>query len=186
MTGRVGIRHLFFQELQDGDRRKIRAESNDSPTGGGARDLRISPQSAFGPFFEILLPTTEERLSNRRGTFQVRFDTIRWNWGGRTEIKRLELWPPTDARPYELRIAQIDENFPDEIPTEGGAVFLLLVRNDNGELWGHYVTEHALRGSDFDPTIARPILLCLDRVRTGDVTIRGFVDYESRRTYCHE
>lgn len=185
MAARLGIRQLFYQELREGDRRKIRAESNDAQTGGGARDLRISPEAAFAPFFDRLLPITVNRQSKPRGAFTVRSETIRWNWAGRTEMKTLALWPPTNARPGELRIAQIDENFPDAIPTEGGRIFLLLVRNDMGELWGHYVTERDLRNGAFDANLAKPIVECLDRT-TKEATVRGYVDFERRQSYCHE
>lgn len=179
-----GITQVFYQELKEGDRRKIRAQSNDSRTGGGARDLRISPEDEFGPFFEILIPTTHVRRSNVRGDVTVRATKVHWNWDGHVEVKNIELWPPQPKRPAELRIASIDENFPDTVPTGDGRVFLILVRNDRGEIWGHYVTESQLRSGVFEPSVANPILACLDL--TQKTTVRGYLDFEGRRSYCHE
>lgn len=178
---RAGVARVFYQELKEGDRRKIQASSNDAPSGGGARDLRI-PEEAFGEFFERLLPGTASRRSNRR-MVQVRMGNVKWPQN-ETEFEEhvLEIWPPTSRRPLELRIAQVNRNFPSSVPA--GRAFVLVIQDTDGEIWGHYTTEKELRTGDWDERVRASIVACIDSTRPTR-SVRGFVDFETGRSHCH-
>lgn len=47
-----GVKRFIFKELVEGDFRKFFAQSNDTDSGGGARDLRYKPQKEFYPFLK--------------------------------------------------------------------------------------------------------------------------------------
>jgi hypothetical protein len=174
------VERLFFQELKDGDIRKIQAASNDAPTGGGARDLRV-PEAAFWEFFSRMLSGRSNRRSARR-TVEVLVSTVKWPVGEAEERRDLLIWPPQDKRPGEIRIAQVNRNFPSNVPS--GRPFVLLVQLANGEIWGHYTTESALRSGNWDERIRRPILGCIDAA-IGHSSIRGFVDLRLGTSWCH-
>lgn len=184
-VGRGAIR-VFFQELKEGDLLKLQAESNVAPTGGGARDLRVSPEAQFRPFLERLFPTTRTARRTKRGAVVVNVGNVHWSSEHGVETREAELWPPTDVRPYELRIAKIHQVFPSVVPEEGaGRPFVLLVQNDVGEVWGHYVTERDLRSGDFNERIADVIVNCIDQTPEHR-SVRGYVDLRSGQQYCHE
>jgi len=62
-----GVARVFFQEILEGDRRKLEARSNDDPgAGGGARDLRV-PHKAFGPLFKKFFPNEVVKRRRRGG-----------------------------------------------------------------------------------------------------------------------
>jgi hypothetical protein len=179
-----GARRVFYQEMKAGDVLKLQAQSNESPTGGGARDLRVSPEGQFRPIFERMFPQTRQRRSNRR-LVTVNFGDVRWAADEETRTREIEVWPPTDVRPYELRIAKINEGFPADVPESGGRVFVLLVQNDKDEVWGHYITEEDLRSGEFNQRVSEAILACLELKREGR-SARGYVDLSTGQQYCHE
>ena len=41
------VKLVVYKKIVDGDLRKFSATSNDTQTGGGARDLRFSPAAEF-------------------------------------------------------------------------------------------------------------------------------------------
>lgn len=176
--GVAGVARVFYQELRQGDLLKHQAESNQAATGGGARDLRISPEAQFRPLFERLFPGRRMKVSKGRNV-SILYGPVRWS---PTDEREVEVWPPTDPRPYELRIAQINKSFP-AIP-EGGRVFVLLIQNDRHEVWGHYVTEADIRDTDFNPRVSKTIIDCIDRTPPHR-SVRGFLDLESGGSYCH-
>lgn len=49
MANEHEVARVIFQVIEDGDRRKFEAVSNDADTGGGARDLRFRPANRFLP-----------------------------------------------------------------------------------------------------------------------------------------
>lgn len=93
----------YFREILPGDLKKLRAESNIAASGGGARDLRISPMEVFDGFMQhFFAPTTNPN---------IREAAIYWREAeGRPPTYHLcRLFVPTDARPTELRISKIHE-----------------------------------------------------------------------------
>jgi PLD-like domain len=94
---------VFFKEVMVGDIAKYETLSSTAGTGGGARDLRVSPARVFRP-------TLSRMLAERGGRSGVTFGHVRSRVGtGRVQETRVELWSPTTARPNELRIARFYE-----------------------------------------------------------------------------
>ena len=62
---------VIFKQIKPGDYRKLAAESNDAPTGGGARDFRF-PSAPFAPVLEMFFPKIVGTSANggniRRGS----------------------------------------------------------------------------------------------------------------------
>lgn len=134
---------VFFQEIKPGDVLKLAKESNVSPSGGGARDLRFPAV----PYSDLLTPMFPEEIE----TGHYRGD-IHWQRGGKTGFAPVELWPPTSARPSEARIGRFYE-------VEGWAVdddaiqrdfelskrwFVVLAQLDNGQVWAAIKREEDL------------------------------------------
>src|SRR4051794_5281303 len=98
-----GVARVFFQEILEGDRRKLEARSNDSKTGGGARDLRV-PHTKFWPVLRHMFPgqTAVKRTRNgERVDFTIHTGTLYTTKGGVESSVEVTYEPPTDARPSE-------------------------------------------------------------------------------------
>lgn len=94
---------IYAQQVLPGDIRKYNASSSDSGTGGGARDLRVSPADRFEPLLRDLLP-------DPGGEDGITQGAVNWTGpDGRHGNSILELWPPTPARQSELRLARFYE-----------------------------------------------------------------------------
>ena len=141
------IDRVLFRLLTDGDRLKMDAASNMSPSGGGARDLRFRPASEFLPFFKKMLP---EVVLERRGSTQVETyrGSVWWEASGQQKSRPMRVWPATRARPGECRIANINQfdfsGLVKEDPGGGGSVFMLFQQR-NGLVRVHFTTETSLR-----------------------------------------
>ena len=168
---------ILFQQMTEATIRKIRSESADAHSGGGARDLRLSPHEEVAPFMEALLPAVRVgRRAGRGGAEDTEID-IHWGtatWGDGSREAQIEYWPPTDTRPTEGRIARINSLPPLADPPQDldGAV-VLFVQDDNGALWVRYATAAGLRRSL--PEIADTIRECLARA-AGLRIASGYID----------
>lgn len=89
---------LYFQEVLPGDIEKYRTTSASSGTGGGARDLRISPQDLYLPILEQMFPNPAEDGATS--------GTILWEQNGVDRHTVVNLHLPTESRPNELRIGR--------------------------------------------------------------------------------
>jgi len=185
----AGVSRIFFQEIREGDRRKLEARSNISQTGGGARDLRV-PHDKFGPIFRRLFPADKVVSRRRAGTARdvtLYAGRLYWLEGDVERSVDVEYEPPTDARPTEGRIPRIHDLpvLASGVPPEsGGTVFLLLVQRDDGKVFPHYVTAAQLQDPRWNKDITAAIRQC--RASTADgSTVRGFVDYAAQERYCH-
>lgn len=185
----AGISRIFFQEIREGDRRKLEARSNDARTGGGARDLRV-PHDKFGPIFRRLFPADEIKTRHRAGTARdvtLYSGKLHWLDSGVERSVDVVYEPPTDARPSEGRIARIHDlpalatGLP---PESAGTVFLLLVQRDDGKVFPHYVTAAQLQDPGWNRDITAAIRQCMASTPRGS-TVRGFVDYATQERYCH-
>src|SRR5207247_1918238 len=58
---------LFFKQALRGDLLKYRRRSATAPTGGGARDLRVSPANLYRPPLQQILPHPGPRLDVTQG-----------------------------------------------------------------------------------------------------------------------
>lgn len=189
------VARVFFQEIEEGDRRKLEAASNDASTGGGARDLRI-PHRDFWPCLRKLFPT--EKTASRRRDGQRRDLTVYvgelfWvdasgeDGSAAVRSQSVVYEPPTDARPSEGRITKIHalpilrNSVP---PPTQGTVFLLLIQQVDGKVFPHYVTETTLRDPGFNRDVATHIGDCIGRA--GNRKVRGYIDFTTGDAYCHD
>ncbi len=188
----------MYKQLLAGDYRKLRAQSNDSPSGGGARDLRL-PFAAFDDVMSRLLSnerTEARRRDGKRVAMKVRtgpvYIDVEDAATGIVEVHTAEMvWEtPTDARGSEGRIAKVhaspamaqllqvrDESM--------GEVFVLFVQDDHGELRVHYAYEKDLRDGEWADAVAQPILKHLDGDRRQDRAVIGSIDFLHNHWYAH-
>ena len=171
---------ILFQEVRIATILKARTESAEATTGGGARDLRLSPYSVFKPFMERMFTKSEVRGT---GATTVRLGTA--TWGDGTNTREIAFWPPTNARPGEGRIATISAlppllNSPEDL---NGAVFLF-VQDENDLIWVRYATLDELRRSM--PEVRDPILACL-RKSEGKRIATGYIEFtpDGPKTWCN-
>lgn len=134
---------VFFQEIKPGDVLKLSKESNQAPSGGGARDLRFPTV----PYSDLLAPMFPEELDagRRRGDIQ-------WQQGGKAGYASVELWPPTTARPAEARLGRfyevegwaVDDDAIQQDFELGKRWFVVLAQLDNGQVWARVKREEDL------------------------------------------
>lgn len=163
---------ILFQQLTAATLLKVRNESAVAVSGGGARDLRLSPHESFQPFMERLLPLTRTTSRPGGGEVTIQFDTV--TWGDGTQSLEVAYWPPTSARPREGRIARISSLPPLQDPPQDldGAV-VLFVRDRNDILWVRYASEDGLRHSM--PEVGQVIEECIASSGNGRIAT-GFID----------
>ena len=166
---------ILFQQLTTATARKISKSSADVNSGGGARDLRLSPYEAFEPFMEKMFPATETRTRRVGGvSTEITIRLAKGTWGdGRQEIE-LVYWPPTSSRPFEGRIAQISALPPlRELPSDGDRRIILFVQDDEDLIWIRYATYEGLRRSF--SSVGSFILDCIGRTPSNRIA-SGYVD----------
>jgi hypothetical protein len=157
----------FFQEVVAGDIRKFNLESNDSPTGGGARDLRISPVADYWDqllsFFPLTVSAREQRGKIYSGNSVV-------------EIK---LMAPTASRSNECRICKISQiniweisqqDF-DTVVAQGHKWMYLLILDDQGNVWASKFSSDKLNQMHAKVSNAIAPLLTINQ------TVRGFITF---------
>lgn len=174
-----GIARIVYKEIVGGDRRKFEAQSNDSKTGGGARDLRFSPYSEFLRVFKRMFPQQDQK-----GICQGKF----YWFEGTSEISKDAFFhPPTNHRPNEGRIANIDKFLPGDRlpPVKGGRVFLILIQHSNGKVWPEFVTERSLRKDPWHEGVKDAILGCDVAKRASNISTAGFIDFERGEVFCN-
>jgi hypothetical protein len=184
---------IYFREFTAGDEKKRQAKSNISPTGGGARDLRM-PHRTFGPLMEKMLPSRRhvQRTREKQRTMleiysgALHYPTNPEDPQGEESTMIIDYEPPTTARSTEGRIPRIPaipslRNVPDG---HMGRTFLLLVQNSRNELRAHYVTEDDLNRPGWDLDVVNTILGCVKTTRKNHV-VQGFIDYTTGKHYCH-
>lgn len=187
---------ILYKEIVAGDLRKILAKSNDSDTGGGARDFRFGSYKKLLPVIKQMFPTTV-KLDRKRDEVVSQIDVFKgvFHWqkteGGKVHTKESYFEPPTDVRPSEGRIARVHEYgcFDTSLIPKGGSgnrVILLLIQNYAGEVWPHFAEETSLRTpGDWDPVVAKELLKCIDAVRPEGRAVIGFRDFAASTGYCN-
>lgn len=180
MSGNRIVR-VVFKEILSGDRKKFTATSNDNPeAGGGARDLRFSPYSKFAPIFEKLMPEQDE--------IGIRLGRFHWLDGEDRMSVEAKFHPPTNARPHEGRLANVDKCLPlDQIQLdENGTEILILAQDSDGAVWPYVTTADSLRSRSWDPVLQTAILNCLGGARRSGTAMVGYIDFENGDRYCNE
>lgn len=162
---------VLCHEITEADIRKINASSNDAQTGGGARDLRFSLD--YKPCLDRLFPedvTREGRTPYRIGLFE------HYDRAGKKTVEKLRYaFQPTNARPNEIRIAQINKvNFFLDIPSLGegdGILFMAFMRKRSGLPQAQYLTEKQIGAPGSNPIIAAAMRDALDRRRGNNAVV---------------
>lgn len=194
MANAVGnVARILYKELVEGDLRKLRAESNDADTGGGARDFRFGSYPTLLPVIRAMFPRTAQEDRRRNGV-AAQIDVFKgaFYWQTATGVKSKEaiFEPPTDARPSEGRIARVHD-YPCFDASNvrigvGNRVLLLLIQLDDGTVWPHYAEEESLRTPNaWHPVVARELLDCLDAKRPANQVVIGYRDFTNAGRYCN-
>lgn len=182
---------VVYKEIVDGDMRKLLAESNDSKTGGGARDLRFPVRA-----FDSVLRQIFSKDAIGRGGQSIRIgDVIYLDSSSQPQKTQLEYWPPTNSRKTESRISKI-HNSPalgGQLPRTGsGRVFVLLIQFSDGSVRCDYAYEEDLRANVWAPELSSVVLGCFasasakNTTRTaGLVSAQGYYDFSTGTGYCH-
>ena len=187
------VERFLYKEIKPGDLRKILRESNDSPTGGGARDFRFGSYSKLEKVIKKLFPNVEKQVRTRNKV-KVEIDvfkgTFSWESNGKIITKDSYFEPPTDARPEEGRITRVPEyecfdtsRIPDIKPNN--RVLLLLIQLSDGSVWPHFVLEETFRTKgNWHPKVEKHILRCLDAERAKSRAVIGYYDFQTKEGYC--
>jgi hypothetical protein len=147
---------VFFKQVMAGDIEKYMTRSSTSGTGGGARDLRVSPASLFRPLLA-------QMLSERRGDPRFTHGRVLSRVGRNILTTDVELWRPTAARRNELRISRFYE-----VPGWELAEDQFREYQNRGEML-FYVLEMDIHG-----TVTAKVLSCSHLTRRNP-TIRAHV-----------
>ena len=188
------VARILYKEIVEGDLRKIQARSNDSDTGGGARDFRFGSYNTLLPVIKKMFPKTVKE-NRKRGGRTVAIDVFKgeFHWhNAKKEVQRKASFfePPTDVRPSEGRIARVHE-YPcfDASNVKigvGNRVLLLLIQLDDDSVWPYYAEEKTLRTPDaWHPMVAKELLNCLDANRPANQVAIGYRDFTNVGRYCN-
>lgn len=178
---------FVYKEIIKGDLLKLVAASNNSLTGGGARDLRL-PWKTFRPIMHRIF--TENGLG--RGGKEIRWAEVTYlDVNDTPHTTTLEYWPPTSSRPTEDRISRVHASpaLGGQLPDTGrGRVFLVLVKFDDGTVRCDYAYETDLVAKGVWATeFSSQILNCMAAAsaRIGNRTVQGYYDFISGKGFCH-
>lgn len=182
------VARILYKQIVAGDRRKAGASSNDTASGGGARDFRF-PYEEVLPAVEKIFP---QRIK-RRGKIAHQ-GTFFWHEEGKTQpvSKTAVFMSPTNSRPSEGWISQVpkfscfnESRIPESSSTN--RVFLLLVQRHDDSVWPHFAEEKSLRTKgEWDPGVAQELLNCMDAKRAANRAVIGYIDFTDMRRYCNE
>ena len=183
MTGRPVL--FVYKEIVAGDLRKLVAESNDSQTGGGARDLRV-PWTTFRPIMHRIFTNSD----HGRGGKPIRTAQITYlDENDQPQSTVLSYWPPTPSRPREDRIAQIHASpaLGGQLPsTDRGRVFVVFTKFDDGTVRCDYAYEDDLKKRGVWATEAsQQILNCMASATQTNRTVQGYYDFIEGTGFCH-
>jgi len=175
----AGIARIVYKEIVGGDRRKFEATSNDSQTGGGARDLRFSPYEKFSRVFEKMFPSMDDK--------GISAGSFHWLVNGKETVGRAYFHPPTNARPNEGRIANVDKYLPtNSLPSEkDGTTILIILQRDDGTVWPHFTTDRSLDADAWHDKVRDTILACLRAQRRAGTSTCGFIDFVTKEVFCN-
>lgn len=178
---------LVYKEIVSGDIRKLQAESNDSKTGGGARDLRL-PAKTFRPIMQQIF--TKDEIG--RGGRDVKIaDVVYLDINDAPRTTQIEYWPATHARPSEDRIAKVHASpaLGGKMPlTNKGRVFVLFIKFDDGTVRCTYGYEDDLKKKGiWAQEVSTAILSCVasSELGGGTRTVQGYYNFTDATGFCH-
>lgn len=182
-----------YKEINEGDLRKLVAASNDDPSaGGGARDLRF-PASGFDSVLKQIF--TKDAVA--KGGKEIRRATVTYlDDNNQIKTTEMEYWPPTSARPSEVRITKIHKSpalggtkLPD---SNLGRVFVVFTQFSDKVVRLDYAYEDDFRSGKWAREFCRAILECLEiadqknRTRPNNkITAQGYYEFTTGKGYCH-
>lgn len=176
---------FVYKEIVAGDLRKLAAESNDSPTGGGARDLRF-PAKTFRPIMHRIF--THDAVG--RGGKPIRTaDVMYLDEHEELQRTRLSYWPTTSSRPAEDRIAQVHSSpaLGGRLPAKDkGRAFVVFTKFEDGTVRCDYAYEDDLKKKGVWATEASAqILNCMASATHTNRTVQGYYDFIEGTGFCH-
>lgn len=178
---------FVYKEIVGGDLRKLVAESNDSRSGGGARDLRL-PSKSFRPVMHRIF--TQDGVG--RGGKSIRVAKISYiDETNKLATTELEYWPPTNSRPTEDRISRVHASpaLGGQLPaTNRGRVFVIFTLFSNDMARCDYAYENDLRLPNiWASEVSEQILGCAmsAAAHRGNRTVQGYYDFIKGKGYCH-
>ncbi len=180
---------VVYKEIVKADIRKLQADSNDSKTGGGARDLRL-PAKTFGPIMRRIFTMD----ASGRGGREIKVaDVLYLDADGNPQTTRLEYWPATSARPAEDRIAKVHASPALGIPaTSQGRVFVLFIKYASGLIRVTYAYEAELKNGVWAEEVKNAIFACMKSAdsknstrNSGFVSVQGYYEFTNGKHYCH-
>jgi hypothetical protein len=174
---------IVWRRLDDGDYRKFVAESNDSPTGGGARDLRFRNWDVFEPVLGDMFPG---RIAGK-GPRHVEIFTgvLAWDEEGSVHREEAQIWPPTNSRPGEGRLATVYKYkpFAEAQRFPGEYELVILVQDSDQEVWPYIIGHTQLEA--WEDGISNAILECLLHYDRPESTLAaGYIDLITGRREC--
>jgi len=187
---------VVFKSIEEGDKLKLNARSNLTPSGGGARDFRFSFEP-FQPVMPKLFPNVVQVMRTRdkiRQLIDIREATLVWlDENGEPEQMQIRYEPPTSSRPSEGRIPRVHQIPPLAVsnlpPPVEGQPFVLFVEESSGNLGVHYVSHFSLVHHGWHPLLTATVEEALDnrkaRHKKSEDSASGWVDFTTGRTYAH-
>lgn len=141
---------VFFKEVMAGDIEKYYTRSSTAGSGGGARDLRISPAPQFQPLLAQMLSEHGDNPGVTHGSVLSRVGSRRF------DVTSVELWPPTNARPNEMRVARfyevpgwaVHEAFFKRAQQQGRKLFYILEMDIHGTVTAKVLDDRQLLRSN--------------------------------------
>lgn len=178
---------LVYKEIVDGDLRKLTAASNNSQTGGGARDLRL-PWRTFRPVMHRIF----SKVKPARGGKTIRVANVTYiDADDELCTTELEYWPPTETRKSEDRISRVHASpaLGGRLPaTDQGRVFVLFTMFSNDVVRCDYAYENDLKRKNvWAPEVSTQILSCMTSAAShkGKRTVQGYYDFITGTGFCH-
>lgn len=190
-TPKAAPARVVYREVTDGDLRKLEGQSNDTPSGGGARDIRF-PWKAFRPVMHLIFNAP----AVGRGGQPIRTASITYSEKGVQKSTTMEYWPPTRSRPTEDRVSKVHASpvlggqTPD---TSKGKIFVVFTQFTNGLVRCDYAYEDELRDPNlWAEEIRQAILGCLQTTSIKNATrvknlspAQGYYDFVSGMGFCY-
>jgi len=187
------ITRILYKEIREGDLLKFKAVSNQADTGGGARDLRISPYGKFLPVVKLIFPDVVKE-KRKRGGQQVTQEIFKGQFcskasDGNIKIEEVLFEPPTDARPTEGRIATVSSYSCFQTSLEikpNDKLFLLLIQKDDGVVWPYFFYESSFRKKgNWHATVEKVLIECIETKRAPGRAVMGYYDFTTQKGYCN-
>jgi hypothetical protein len=163
----------FYQEVVVGDLKKYDNKSNTSKTGGGARDLRISPVGVFWDGLTSFFPKIK--------TERERIGVLYTKTGSQFESAEVILMQPTGSRKNECRICKIrtikgwsitKEEYESKIKG-GHKWFFLLILDDQNQVWASKFCSDVLL--KMHPKVQKPLIAQIKKYNGKRKTLRNIV-----------